>query len=162
MPTEFAKSVTDSNVAAPPVAPSFTSLTQVAGTSTVAYDKTGYAAGTLDSVSLNKAGEVVGTFSNGQNQVLAQVALAAFNNPGGLTKLGTNTYAVSANSGEPQVGTASTGGRGSLTPGALEMSNVDLSSEFSSMIVTQRGFQANSKIITVSDEMLQTLVDMKR
>ena len=143
-------------------APDFTSLTQVAGTSTVAYEKTGYAAGTLDSVSLNKAGEVVGTFSNGQNQVLAQVALAAFNNPGGLTKLGSNTYSVSANSGEPQIGTAATGGRGSLTPGALEMSNVDLSQQFSDMIVTQRGFQSNSKIITVSDEMLETLVNMKR
>ncbi|MBP9948655.1 MAG: flagellar hook-basal body complex protein, partial [Negativicutes bacterium] len=144
------------------IAPDFTSLTQVAGTSTVAYEKTGYAAGTLDSVSLNKAGEVVGTFSNGQNQVLAQVALAAFNNPGGLTKLGSNTYSVSANSGEPQIGTAATGGRGSLTPGALEMSNVDLSQQFSDMIVTQRGFQSNSKIITVSDEMLETLVNMKR
>ena len=140
----------------------FTNTKQVAGTSTVAYEKTGYAAGTLDSVSLNKAGEVVGTFSNGQNQVLAQVALAAFNNPGGLTKLGSNTYSVSANSGEPQIGTAATGGRGSLTPGALEMSNVDLSQQFSDMIVTQRGFQSNSKIITVSDEMLETLVNMKR
>ena len=144
------------------IAPDFTSLTQVAGTSTVAYEKTGYAAGTLDSVSLNKAGEVVGTFSNGQNQVLAQVALAAFNNPGGLTKLGSNTYSVSANSGTADVGAASTGGRGSITPGALEMANVDLSNEFSNMIVTQRGFQANSKIITVSDEMLETLVNMKR
>ena len=149
-------------LAAMSIAPDFTSLTQVAGTSTVAYEKTGYAAGTLDSVSLNKAGEVVGTFSNGQNQVLAQVALAAFNNPGGLTKLGSNTYSVSANSGEPQIGTAATGGRGSLTPGALEMSNVDLSQQFSDMIVTQRGFQSNSKIITVSDEMLETLVNMKR
>ena len=79
-----------------------------------------------------------------------------------MTKLGSNTYTPSANSGTADVGAASTGGRGSITPGALEMSNVDLSQQFSDMIVTQRGFQSNSKIITVSDEMLETLVNMKR
>ncbi len=162
LPTSMKTGVPNQTAANMNISLDFTNTKQVAGTSTIAYDKTGYTAGTLDSVSLNKAGEVVGTFSNGQNQVLAQVALAAFNNPGGLTKLGSNTYSVSANSGEPQIGTAATGGRGSLTPGALEMSNVDLSQQFSDMIVTQRGFQSNSKIITVSDEMLETLVNMKR
>ena len=127
-----------------------------------------YAAGppatgdTLNSVSINKSGEIVGTFSSGVRGVLGQIALAKFNNPGGMTKLGSNTYTSSANSGTADIGAASDGGRGSITPGALEMSNVDLSQQFSDMIVTQRGFQSNSKIITVSDEMLETLVNMKR
>lgn len=116
----------------------------------------------LNSVSINKAGQIVGTFASGLNAVMGQVALAKFNNPGGMSKLGSNTYTPSANSGTADVGAASTGGRGSITPGALEMSNVDLSQQFSDMIVTQRGFQSNSKIITVSDEMLETLVNMKR
>lgn len=116
----------------------------------------------LNSVSINKAGQIVGTFASGLNAVMGQIALAKFNNPGGMTKLGSNTYTPSANSGTADVGAASTGGRGSITPGALEMSNVDLSQQFSDMIVTQRGFQSNSKIITVSDEMLETLVNMKR
>jgi len=116
----------------------------------------------LNSVSINKAGQIIGTFASGVNGVLGQVALAKFNNPGGMNKLGSNTYTPSANSGTASVGAASTGGRGAITPGALEMSNVDLSQQFSDMIVTQRGFQSNSKIITVSDEMLETLVNMKR
>ena len=119
-------------------------------------------ADTLNSVSINKAGQIIGTFASGVNGVLGQIALAKFNNPGGMTKLGSNTYTPSANSGTASIGAASTGGRGSITPGALEMSNVDLSQQFSDMIVTQRGFQSNSKIITVSDEMLETLVNMKR
>lgn len=122
----------------------------------------GSTADVLNSVSINKAGQIVGTFASGLNAVMGQVALAKFNNPGGMTKLGSNTYTPSANSGTADVGAASTGGRGSITPGALEMSNVDLSQQFSDMIVTQRGFQSNSKIITVSDEMLETLVNMKR
>ena len=117
---------------------------------------------TLNSVSINKAGQIIGTYASGVNSVIGQIALAKFNNPGGMTKLGSNTYTPSANSGTADVGAASTGGRGSITPGALEMSNVDLSQQFSDMIVTQRGFQSNSKIITVSDEMLETLVNMKR
>ena len=117
---------------------------------------------TLNSVSINKAGQIIGTYASGVNSVIGQIALAKFNNPGGMTKLGSNTYTPSANSGTADVGAASTGGRGSITPGALEMSNVDLSQQFSDMIVTQRGFQSNSKIITVSDEMLETLINMKR
>ncbi len=122
----------------------------------------GSATDTLNSVSFNKSGQIIGTFASGLNGVLGQVALGKFNNPGGMTKLGSNTYIPSANSGTASIGAASTGGRGSITPGALEMSNVDLSQQFSDMIVTQRGFQSNSKIITVSDEMLETLVNMKR
>lgn len=122
----------------------------------------GYASGVLNGFSIDASGVITGRFSNGFSQQLAQVALTNFNNPAGLTKSGENLYAESNNSGRPQTGTAGTGGRGSISPGKLEMSNVDLSQEFTDMIVTQRGFQANSRIITVSDEMLQELVNLKR
>ncbi|WP_143522540.1 flagellar hook-basal body complex protein, partial [Pseudomonas sp. 2822-17] len=91
-------------------------------------------------------------FSNGQVRLLGQIALASFNNPEGLSKSGSNLYQVSNNSGMPQVGLPGDGGRGSLTGAALGMSNVDLSEEFTEMIVAQRGFQANTRIITTSDE----------
>lgn len=141
----------------------FSQITQYSGGSTVTMtSRDGYGAGSLESVSLDSSGTVIGTFSNGQTKSLAQVAMAVFNNPAGLTKNGTNIYTESNNSGMAQVTTANNGGAGSLTPSNLEMSNVDLSEEFSNMIVTQRGFQANSKIITVSDEMLETLSNLKR
>lgn len=122
----------------------------------------GYASGVLNGFSIDASGVITGRFSNGFSQQLAQVALTNFNNPAGLTKAGENLYSESNNSGRPQTGTAGTGGRGAISPGKLEMSNVDLSQEFTDMIVTQRGFQANSRIITVSDEMLQELVNLKR
>lgn len=122
----------------------------------------GYASGVLNGFSIDASGVITGRFSNGFSQQLAQVALTNFNNPAGLTKSGENLYSESNNSGRPQTGTAGTGGRGAISPGRLEMSNVDLSQEFTDMIVTQRGFQANSRIITVSDEMLQELVNLKR
>ena len=88
--------------------------------------------------------------------------MATFNNPGGLTRVGDTLFSTSNNSGNPSVGTSGTGGRGTLTPGSLEMSNIDLAEQFSKMIITQRGFQANSKIITTSDTMLEELVNLKR
>jgi flagellar hook protein FlgE len=124
--------------------------------------QSGYAAGSLLGVTTDTRGVITGTFDNGQNKELAQVALANFNNPGALIKGGQNLYRASNNSGEPQIGKAGTAGRGPIAPGSLEMSNVDLSEEFTSMIITQRGFQANSRIITASDEMLQELVNLKR
>lgn len=140
----------------------FSGLTQYDGDTTVTVDKDGNTAGSLTSVSTDASGTIVGTFSNGLKKNLAQVAMATFNNPGGLTKSGTSLYNQSNNSGQAQISTAGAGGAGSLTPSSLEMSNVDLSEEFSNMIITQRGFQANSKIITVSDEMIETLVNLKR
>ena len=101
-------------------------------------------------------------FSNGLKQTLGQVALASFNNPPGLEKIGGSMYRNTVNSGLAQVGVAGAGGRGLLSSGNLEMSNVDLASEFTNLIVAQRGFQANSKIITSSDEILQDLVNLKR
>ena len=138
-----------------------TSVTQYSGSDTIKAAADGNAAGTLKSVAIDSAGVITGTYTNGVTQAEAQVAIAQFNNPAGLTKTGSNLYQVSNNSGDPSVKKATDLGV-SITPSALEMSNVDLSNEFSDMIITQRGFQSNSKIITVSDEMLETLVNMKR
>lgn len=137
-------------------------LTQYASETTANGVGDGYASGTLQTVTLDTSGVITGVFSNGISRSLAQVALATFNNPGGLLKAAENKYEESNNSGIAQVGTANSGGRGKISPGSLEMSNVDLSQQFTDMIVTQRGFQANSKIITASDEMLQDLVNLKR
>ena len=145
------------------IAPDFSSLTQYGNETTVqATSQNGYAAGTLDSTSIDPSGTIVGRFTNGQSKNLAQVALATFNNPAGLNKSGTSLYTKSNTSGVAQVGPSGSGGRGSFTPGALEMSNVDLAQEFSNMIITQRGFQANSKIITTTDQMLEELSNLKR
>ena len=145
------------------IAINYDALKQYGGSSTVQItDQNGYAAGTLESTTIDPSGIIVGKFSNGESQNLAQVALATFNNPGGLNKLGDNLFVRSNNSGEPQRGPAGTGGRGTFTPGTLEIANVDLAQEFSNMIITQRGFQANSKIITTTDEMLQELANLKR
>ena len=140
-----------------------TTLTGFAGiTSVEAASQNGQEAGTLQSFTLNQDGTLVGSFSNGLKQAIGQIALAAFPNPTGLSKAGSSTYRTSANSGEPSIGVAGTGTRGSLAGGALEMSNVDLSSEFTNLIIAQRGFQANSRVITTSDELLQELVNLKR
>ena len=93
---------------------------------------------------------------------LGQIALANFNNPPGLEKVGGSLYRTTVNSGVALLGAANTGGRGLLSSGALEMSNVDLAAEFTNLIVAERGFQANSRVITTSDEILQDLVNLKR
>lgn len=122
----------------------------------------GYTMGSLESYSINSAGVVVGSFTNGLKRQLGQIAIGSFTNPAGLTRQGDTLYSVSQNSGMAQIGTANTSGRGKIVAGNLEMSNVDLSEQFTDMITTQRGFQANSKIITTTDEMLQELVNLKR
>jgi flagellar hook protein FlgE len=139
------------------------SLTQFGSATTMKIlNQDGYAAGQLDTKVVDVNGVITGRYSNNQTRVLGQVAIATFNNPGGLTKTGSSLFIQSASSGEAQIGATGTGGRGSLNPGSLEMSNVDLAQEFSNMIITQRGFQANSKIITTTDEMLQELANLKR
>lgn len=141
----------------------FSNLTQYQSESNVEMNtQDGNSSGTLSGYSIDSSGVITGEFSNGQTKKLAQVALANFNNPAGLSKAGENLYQVSNNSGQPQVGTAGSGGRGQIASSTLEMSNVDLSQEFTDMIITERGFQANSRIITTSDEMLQELVNLKR
>lgn len=138
-------------------------ITGFAGLDTVAATKQdGQAAGTLQSFSLGSDGTITGAFSNGLKQVIGRIALASFTNPAGLEKAGGSLFQTTVNSGNPQLGAPGTGGRGTLAGGALEMSNVDLSSEFTNLIVAQRGFQANSRVITTSDEVLQELVNLKR
>lgn len=123
----------------------------------------GSAAGSLQSFSVSQEGLIVGTYSNGRTRVIGQFALAVFANPGGLATAGGTTYKESVNSGIPQIGTPGGGaGRGLIAAGMLEMSNTDLSQEFTNLIVAQRGFQANSRVITTSDELLQELVNLKR
>ncbi|MEZ0493740.1 flagellar basal-body rod protein FlgF [Kineococcus sp. TBRC 1896] len=118
--------------------------------------------GTLTSYSFGTDGVITGSYSNGYKQTLGQVAIASFNNSAGLRKEGNSLYSVSTNSGNPVYGIAGQAGRGGLLAGSLEMSNVDLSAEFTNLILAQRGFQANSKVITASDELLQDLVNLKR
>lgn len=118
----------------------------------------GNAAGTLSGYSIGSDGIITATYSNGDIRKIAQVVLAEFDNPTGLEKVGDNLYSMTSNSGQfDGIGSA-----GVFNTGVLEMSNVDLSSEFTDMIITQRGFQANSRIISVSDEMLQELTNLKR
>ncbi|MBR1580059.1 MAG: flagellar hook-basal body complex protein [Selenomonadaceae bacterium] len=139
----------------------FSSLSQFDGNNTAYPSADGNKAGVLTSVAIDSSGVITGTYTNGLRQNEAQIAVAQFTNPGGLTKTGNTFWQESNNSGTPNVKTAPDLGI-SITPSALEMSNVDLANEFSEMIITQRGFQANSKIINVGDEMLETLVNMKR
>ncbi|MDQ0822682.1 flagellar hook protein FlgE [Arthrobacter sp. V4I6] len=118
--------------------------------------------GKLESYTLGNDGSLIGSFSNGIKEVLAKIALAKFTNPAGLEKSGGSSYVATGNSGGVQLGAAGDPGMGTLTGGALEMSNVDLSQEFTNLIVAQRGFQANARIITTSDEVLQELGSLKR
>jgi flagellar hook protein FlgE len=122
----------------------------------------GSAAGKLESYTLASDGSLVGAFSNGSREVLARVVLAKFANPSGLEKAGGSSYVATGNSGVAQLGTPGDAGIGTLATGSLEMSNVDLSQEFTNLIVAQRGFQANARIITTSDEVLQELANLKR
>ncbi|WP_432665051.1 flagellar hook protein FlgE [Wukongibacter baidiensis] len=138
-------------------------LNQVSGESDVkGVQLSGRSAGTLDGYYIATTGEIFGTFTNGEDKVLATIGLVDFDNPAGLLKIGGNLFIDSPNSGTPKYGAPMTGSFGDLKPGSLEMSNVDLSLEFTEMITAQRGFQANSRIITTTDEMLQELVNLKR
>jgi flagellar hook protein FlgE len=138
-------------------------LTQYAGPSLTAFQtQNGYPAGTLRSVSVDEYGVVSGSYSNGQISPLYQVVLSDFPNQSGLFKMGNNLYAESRNSGQAMPGVAQNGRLGSISPSAIEMSNVDLAQEFVKMITTQRAFQANSRVITVSDEILAELINIKR
>ena len=122
----------------------------------------GNAMGSLQSISLSGDGTVMGVYSNNLREPIGKLALATFANPGGLAKAGNSSFRVGDNSGQPAIGEPGGGGRGSLIAGALEMSNVDLAEEFTGLIVAQRGFQANSRVISSSDEVLQDLVNLKR
>lgn len=130
--------------------------------STKAFMQDGYPMGYLENFKIDQSGIITGVYSNGTNRLIGQVAMASFTNPGGLEKAGENTYVVSNNSGLANISPSGIAGKGKLIAGALEMSNVDLAEQFTDMIVTQRGFQANSKTIQTSDQMLQELLTLKR
>jgi flagellar hook protein FlgE len=122
----------------------------------------GYQAGDLTNLSVDARGVITGYFSNGVTRSLAQIALAQFSNPAGLVRNGDNVYTESANSGAAVLGFAGGTNSSTLTPGALESSNVDISQQFTDMIIAQRGFQANARVITTADEMLNELVNLRR
>jgi flagellar hook protein FlgE len=137
-------------------------LTQFSGqTEARVSNSDGSGSGILSSYTVSNTGQIVGVFSNGLKQTLGQVALANFNNVNGLEKIGDSMFRSTVNSGLAQVGAAGSGGLGLITSGALEMSNVDLAQEFTNLVIAQRGFQANSRVITTSDEILQELVNLK-
>ncbi len=127
----------------------------------VAQEQDGYGTGTLVKLSVDEFGNVIGNFSNGTPRKLMRIALAKFTNPNALDKIGNNMYAQSNSSGVPVIGTVGSG-VGSIFTNALELSNVDLAQEFVKMITTQRGFSANSKTITTTDEMLAEVINLKR
>lgn len=138
-------------------------VTQMAGDNTLdGLYADGYSMGSLESFSIDNAGVITGSYSNGLTKAIGQIAVANFSNAGGLTRVGDTLFAESQNSGIAQIGAAGTAGRGKISAGTLEMSNVDLAEQFTDMITTQRGFQANSRIISTTDEMLQDLVNLKR
>ncbi len=138
-------------------------LTQFAGAASAqAIDQNGLGIGSLRSFAISNDGTLSGVFSNGETAVLGQLAITTFSNPAGLLGSGDSRFRATNASGQALVGIPNSAGRGGIAAGTLEMSNVDLSEEFTNLIIAQRGFQANSRIITVSDEMIQELVNLKR
>jgi flagellar hook protein FlgE len=122
----------------------------------------GTAASAIKEIAIDKTGTIIATSESGQTFSIGKIALANFNNPKGLVKIGSNKFGESQAAGIPNVGTAGTGGRGTLIGGAIEQSNVDIATEFTQMILAQRGYQANAKTITVSDEILVDTLQLKR
>ena len=137
-----------------------TSFDSPSATSGLSQD--GYPGGDLVGIRIDQSGTLIGSFSNGRSFGLAQIAMAKFVNNEGLSADGGNVYLQSANSGDPIIGTAATGGRGFIQSSALEASNVDLSRSLTQLIIIQRGYQANGKTITTSDQLLETLIGLKR
>ena len=126
-------------------------------------DQDGQGAGSLSGFTVSQDGVLVGSYTNGRTRRIGQLSLTTFANPEGMEKAGGSTnYRATINSGLPQTGVAGQAGRGFISGGALEMSNVDLAQEFTNLIVAQRGFQANSRVVSTSDEMLQEVVNLKR
>jgi flagellar hook protein FlgE len=133
-----------------------------APSATSSSSQNGFAPGKLNQVVIGRDGTIQGIFDSGQTAELARIALATFNNPSGLVKMGNNRYSVSVASGEPSVGEPSNGGRGTTAGSTIELSNVDIATEFINMIVAQRAYQANSRMVSTSDEILQETINIKR
>jgi flagellar hook protein FlgE len=140
--------------------PTLTGFATTSATSSITQN--GAPAGMITDISIDRSGRITATFGAGQSVVMGQLAMASFNNPQGLVKLGGNRYGESEASGLSNVGVAGTGGRGTLVGNALEQSNVDMAQEFTQMILAQRGYQANSKTITVSDQLLVDTLNLKQ
>lgn len=141
----------------------FEGSTQVAADSALrGLSQDGYASGELRDIEINDKGEIIGIFSNGENQAVGRVAMTDFQAPEGLDRLGGNLWSATSRSGEPLVGAPGTGRMGGLVSGAIEGSNVDMSYEFVKMIAFQRGFQASSKSITTGDQLLTEVINLKR
>jgi flagellar hook protein FlgE len=139
------------------------SITQYAeSSSSKAVEQDGRAMGYLETFKIDSSGVITGVFTNGTNRALAQVAVATFANQGGLEKAGDNTFRESNNSGLANIGPSGIAEKGKIVSGGLEMSNVDMADQFTDMIVTQRGFQANSRTIQTADQLLQELLSLKR
>ncbi len=137
--------------------------TQFAAASTTnGLSQDGYGAGAVAGISVASDGEITGVFTNGQRRVLGQVAVADFESVAGLERAGQNLWTETQASGQALIGGAESGGRGAIVSGALEQSNVDIGTEFVNLITYQRGFQANSRVITTADEMYNELVNLKR
>lgn len=137
-------------------------ITQYGGsTSAAVLQQNGSEAGSLQSFNVSQDGMIVGAYSNGRTRPIGQVAMAVFTNPGGLERVA-GVWRETPNSGLAQIGTAGGGGRGLLSAGTLEMSNVDLAEEFTRLIVAQRGFQGNARVVTTADEILQEVVNLRR
>ncbi|HXK90230.1 MAG TPA: flagellar hook protein FlgE [Thermosynergistes sp.] len=132
------------------------------GFTTKAYYQDGYPMGVLQDFSVGQDGTIVGSYSNGRNKTLYSLPVALFANPQGLVKKGETLFSVSPNSGLPEIVTPQEGGAGSILGGTLEMANVDLTEEFVNLIMAQRGFQANARVITTSDQVLEELMNIKR
>ena len=136
-------------------------LTQVAAPSaTASTNQDGFASGSLVSYAIGADGTIQGTFSNGQTQALGQVLLATFANQGGLSRNGSNEFLSTLTSGAANIGVPGTGGRGTLDGGALEQSNVDISKQFADLIVAESGYQANAKVVTTLDTIVQTTINL--
>ena len=138
------------------------SIQYASASSTMQVSSDGGGPGNLQSVSVGDDGVVTGTYSNGSSVDLFQIAMARFSNPEGLDKIGNNLYAATNESGDALTGVPGSNGLGRIVPQALEGSNVDLAEEFANMILTQRGYQANSKVITTGDSLLNTTINIKR
>jgi len=138
-------------------------LTQTAsGSSTASIEQDGTSSGTLQSFTVGSDGTITGSFSNGTTGTLGQVALASFADEQGLSRNGDNTYSPTLASGQPTVGAPLTGGLGSITDGALEQSNVDIATEFANLIVAQRSYEANARVITTFDQIAQDTIALKQ
>jgi len=138
-------------------------LTQVASQSAESStNQNGYSSGTLTAFSIGSDGTIQGTFTNGQTSPIAQLALASFSNDQGLQRVGANSYLSTLASGAAVIGAPGTGGRGNITGGALEQSNVDIATEFAKMIVAQRGFESNAKVVTTFDQVTQDTIALKQ